>query len=127
MNNVRRFEDLTCWKKARELRKLLYQLASELPRYEEFKLATQIRSASSSITANISEGFGRYSYQEKFYFTRIARASALECEDHLYTCLDAKYIDETRFRLLYQKCEEVGLAINGYIGFINKQKSTARK
>lgn len=124
MDKVSRFEDLTCWKKARELRKVLYQLADGLPRFELYKLASQIRSAALSITANIAEGYGRYNYQEKIYFTRIARASTLESEDHLYTCLDANYIDQVRFDFLYQKCEEVSASINGYIGFIFDMKKS---
>ena len=122
MEKVCRFEDLTCWKKARELRKLLYQLADDLPQYEQFKLASQIRSAASSITANIAEGYGRFNFQEKIYFASIARASTLESEDHLYTCLDARYIDQLKFDLLYRACEEVSIAINGYIGFMLDQK-----
>lgn len=122
MNKVNSFEDLTCWKKARELRKLLYQLAEELPRYEQFRLASQIRGVACSITANIAEGYGRYNYQEKIYFSRISRASALESKDHLYSCLDAGYIDECRFKAIYQKCTEVAIGINGYIGFIQREK-----
>jgi len=122
MEKVCRFEDLTCWKRARELRKLLYQLANNLPQYEQFKLASQIRSAASSITANIAEGYGRFNFQEKIYFARIARASALESEDHLYTCLDARYIDQQKFNCLYRECEGVSIAINGYIGFMLDQK-----
>ena len=123
MNQVYCFEDLTCWKKARELRKLLYQLANDLPRCEQFRLASQIRGAACSITSNIAEGYGRYNYNEKIYFTRISRASVFESEDHLYSCLDADYINEDRFKFLYQKCVEVAISINGYIGYITDQKS----
>ena len=122
MKKVCSFEDLTCWQKARKLRKLLYQLAKQLPDYEKYKLASQIRSAAFSITSNLAEGYGRYSYTEKIHFARISRASALESKDHLYTCLDANYIEKKEFDYLYNQCGEVSKSINGYIGYIWNQK-----
>ena len=122
-NNVKSFEELTCWKKSRELKRELYQLAKNLPLYEQYKLASQIRGASVSVTANIAEGYGRYSYQEKIQFTRYSRASILELQDHLYTCLDAEYIDDVKFKYLYDKCNDVGKSINGYIGYILERKN----
>ena len=57
-------------------RKLLS--VTKLPREEKFNLDTQIRKAAVSITANISEGYGRYNYQEGIQFYRISRASLYE-------------------------------------------------
>ncbi len=120
---VKNFEDLTCWQKARELRKKLYQLANALPKYEQYKLASQIRAASVSVTANIAEGFGRFNYQEKIYFARVSRGSIFELQDHLYACLDGKYINEEDFNKLYSHCVDVAKSINGYISYIFGQKN----
>ena len=122
MYTVQNFKDLTCWKKARELKKKLYLLAKELPGYEQYKLASQIRSAAVSVTANISEGFGRFYYPEKIQFARYARSSVLELEDHLITCLDVGYIKEDSANPLINECIEVSKSISGYIGFIKNQK-----
>lgn len=122
MYTVQNFKDLTCWTKARELKKKLYMLAKVLPGYEQYKLASQIRSAAVSVTANIAEGFGRFYYPEKIQFARIARASVLELEDHLITCLDAGYAKECNANLLINECIEVSKSISGYISFIKNQK-----
>ncbi|MBU1683104.1 four helix bundle protein, partial [Patescibacteria group bacterium] len=98
-----------------------------ISKYEQYELASQIRGASVSVTANIAEGYGRYGYQEKIQFARYSRASTLELQDHLYTCLDAGYIDEDKFQQLYNKCNDVGKSINGYIGYILEQKNIYRK
>ncbi len=121
-NNVKTFEELTCWKKARELKKELYQLARDLPRYEQYELSSQIRGASVSVTANIVEGYGRFGYQEKIQFARYSRASVYELKDHLYSCLDAGYITQQRFEILFDKCKDVGISINGYIGYLQREK-----
>ncbi len=126
-DEVKSFEDLTCWKKAREFKKKIYQLVKNLPSYEQYKLSSQMRSAAVSITANIAEGYGRYNYQEKIQFARYSRASLLESQDHLYSCLDAEYIDNERFKSLYEESESVGKSINGYIGYIFDQKNCYAK
>ena len=122
-DKVKSFEDLTCWKKAREFKKKIYQLAKNLPQYELYKLSSQMRGAAVSITANIAEGYGRYNYQEKIQFARYSRASLLESQDHLYSCLDTEYIDNDKFQLLYEESENVGKSINGYISYIYDQKN----
>jgi hypothetical protein len=53
---VRDFKDLEVWRTARELRRELYDMAKGLPDIEKFSLASQIRRAAVSVTANIAEG-----------------------------------------------------------------------
>ncbi len=48
------------WRAAPELRIEIYRLARRLPDFEKFGLASQLRRAASSVTANIAEGFGRF-------------------------------------------------------------------
>ena len=68
VERVRDFTGLEVWRLARQLRQLICNLASRFPVEERFTLAQQIRRAAISVTANIAEGFGRYSYQEDIQF-----------------------------------------------------------
>jgi four helix bundle protein len=98
MNGKRHhFTDLLCWKKASELRKSIYRIATQLPETEKYNLTKQLRRVAISITANIAEGYGRFHYQENIQFCRQSRASLYECEDHLITCLDEGYCDKETF------------------------------
>jgi len=56
---IRDFKDLEVWRAARELRKEIYSLARVLPDFEKFALASQLRRASTSVTATtcIDEGY----------------------------------------------------------------------
>src|SRR6187455_2185094 len=90
----RDFTTLDAWKKARILKIFFYnEIIPTLPSEEKFNLCIQIRKASVSVTANISEGYGRYNYQEGIQFYRIARGSIYELKDHLTSCLDLSFID----------------------------------
>ncbi len=114
------FRDLKCWQKGRELRKALYIVANNLPDKEKYSLASQIRRAAVSITANIAEGYGRYHYKENIQFCRHSRASIYESEDHLITCLDEKYIDEEMYKELIKLVVETRKILDGYIRYLEK-------
>jgi hypothetical protein len=58
LKRIRDFTDLETWRFARRLRVEVYRISQGFPRNETFALASQIRRAAVSVTANIAEGFG---------------------------------------------------------------------
>lgn len=112
---IRDFTDLLVWQLARELRIQVYKLAKKFPAEDKFGLASQAQRAAVSITANIAEGFGRYSYQENIQFCRTARGSAFEVRDHLITAEDQNYISSSDHRAVDNLAQRVIQTLNGYI------------
>jgi four helix bundle protein len=112
---IKDFTDLQVWQLARELRKLIYGLIRNFPSDEKFALAAQMRRAAVSITANIAEGFGRYSYQENIQYCRLARGSAFEVRDHLITALDQGYLTLEQHRDADSLSQRVIQTLNGYV------------
>ena len=112
---IRDFKDLEVWKTARELRHELYKLAKGLPDEEKFGLASQIRRAAISVTANIAEGYGRFGYQENAQMCRQARGSPYELRDHLTTCADQRYLAAEDAKRLDLAAQRVTQMLNGYL------------
>lgn len=112
---IKDFTDLVAWKLARELRNLIYDLSGTFPRDERHILTAQIRRAVISVTANLAEGYGRYSYQENSQFCRQSRGSAYEVCDHLTTALDRKYVSEQTWKDSDSLARRVIQVLNGYI------------
>jgi four helix bundle protein len=112
---IRDFTDLQVWQLARELRNHVYNLSRKFPHEERYGLTQQLRRAASSITANIAEGFGRYSFQENIQFCRQSRGSAYEVRDHLITATDQGYIAPTARESLDLLAQRVIQTLNGYI------------
>jgi len=112
---IRDFKDLEVWQVARELRKEIYTLSRTLPDFEKYGLASQLRRAATSVTANIAEGFGRFSYQENVQFCRQARGSLFELADHLTTCVDEQYVSVEDGKRLEALIQRAGQILNGYI------------
>jgi len=109
------FKDLETWKFARNLRAEIYRLVSTFPKEEMYGLTGQIKRAAISVTANIAEGYGRYSYQENVQFCRQSRGSLYELRDHLTTALDAGYIPQEKYKSLDDMAMSAIRLINGYI------------
>jgi four helix bundle protein len=123
MATAQTFQDLEVWKRGRNLRKKLYQLANGLPAQERYNLAAQIKAAAISLTSNIAEGFGRYHFKENVQFCRIARGSACELMDHLTTCHDESYIPAAQHQELNDELATFQRLLNGYIKMIGRTGS----
>lgn len=116
---IRSIEDLNVWQEARLLNKKIYQLTANFPITEKNNLVSQLRRASSSICANIAEGFGRFNLQESMQFYRIARGSLIEIKSHLYLASDQLYFKEDLLKELLSDLDKIGKMLNA---FINKTK-----
>lgn len=121
------FESLKVWQKAREIRNEIFQLCKSFPTEETYKLTDQMIRSTRSIGNNISEGYGRFHYQENIQFCRQSRGSAYELIDHLITATDCKYIQKDNFNSLRSQIIECIKLTNGYIAYLNRQKSNIIK
>jgi len=112
---IKDFTDLDAWKLARQLRSLVYTLSRKFPPDERHTLIAQIRRAAISVTADLAEGYGRYSYQENSQFCRHSRGSTYEVRDHLTTALDQSYISVSTWKEGDELARRVIQVLNGYI------------
>jgi four helix bundle protein len=117
------FVTLSAWRKAREVRMFFYnEIIPMLPPEEKFNLGVQIRRASVSVTANISEGYGRFHFKEGIQHYRIARGSRYELKDHLIACLDLEYINDALVEKGVDLIENAKITLNGFIKFIEAKQ-----
>jgi len=123
MGSFQSFEELKCWKQARVLRNYIKnEIIEFLPAAEKFELVSQIRRLSRSIGNNISEGFGRYHFQENIQFCRIARGSLNETLDHGIIAFDEGYISEEKLKELREIHDKTLRILNGYIKYLQNCK-----
>ncbi len=125
MVKVKDFTQLEVWRMARKLRVEAYEMSRLFPRDEKYGLALQLRRAAVSVTANIAEGYGRYSYQENMQFCRHSRGSAYEVRDHLIAALDAGYIPREKYKEATTLAISVIRLLNGYIRSTKKLQARA--
>ena len=89
---MRAFKALLVWQKAHALTLALYKVTRDFPRDERFGLIAQVRSAASSVPANLAEGCGRRTPADFARFVHIALGSASELEYHLVLAADLGFL-----------------------------------
>ena len=121
------YKELECYIQGRLLRIFVSELVKKFPDAEKFLLRPQIIDSSRSVTRNIAEGYGRFTYSDTRHFFIIARGSVTETMEQLATAFDEKYISDDDLKVGEQKCELVFKLINGYIGYLDKSKTQTKQ
>ena len=94
----RTFEDLQVWQEAIALAQKIYQITRESEDLSgDLSLVDQLRRASVSISANVSEGFERRSEKEYLRFLSIAKGSAGEVRSLITLAYRVGHIDFETF------------------------------
>ena len=124
--NYKGYKELECYMQARLLRNFVSELVKKFPAHEKFLLTAQVVDSSRSVTRNMAEGYGRYTFTDTRNFFIIARGSITETMEHLTTAYDEKYITEVELEAGEQKCELVFKLINGYIAYLDKSRNQTK-
>ena len=123
---MRDFKDLEIWKIARELNKLVYDVAKTFPRDEIYGLTNQLRRASVSVSSNIAEGCGRRTNKELVYFLHNAMGSLKEVESQIFLALDLGYLKEKSISDLNGKIDKLGKKLNLFTKYIMELDKTKK-
>ena len=116
---ITRFEDLDCWKEARQLTRQVYEGIEQNAAWKrDTRLCGQIQSAAGSVMANIAEGFVRRSSKEFVQFLFIAMSSSAEVRSHLYIAVDQGYLSKDSFESIYGQADKVGRITSGLIKYL---------
>ena len=117
------FKDLECWKRSRVLRNKISILVKRFPKEEKYMLVSQMIRSSRSITNNICEGYGRYTYSDTRHFFIQARGSVTETIDHLTIAFDERLISEEELQEFEILCQNIFVLINGYITYLDRKNA----
>jgi len=119
------FRDLEVWQKCMEIRKKIWELCKTFPPEEKYRLSDQMIRASRSTTANISEGYGRFHFQENIQFCRQSRGSLYELIDHLLVAEECDYMESDDSNDLIEEITTTIIILNGYIKYLKSRKSNS--
>lgn len=118
---IQKFEDLRIWQESHRLTIEIYKLTSRFPKEEIYGTTSQLRRCSSSVPANISEGYYRDTTKELIKFLFNARGSAGEVTYFLILALDLKYINNDEYQALRSDYEKRLASISALINKLRKK------
>ena len=123
-----RFEDLDCWKEARQLTRQVYDAIEQNSAWKrDARLCGQIQSAAGSVMANVAEGFVRRSNKEFMQFLFIAMSSTAEVQSHLYIAVDQGYLSKDAFESIYSQADRTGRIISGLIKYLRTKQTKSTR
>ena len=121
--NYKKFEELPCWQKARELCQAVFDLINDSKIKNDFSLRDQIWRASGSAMDNTAEGFDDSSNKEFIRFLGYSQRSCSEIQSQLYRALDCKYINKYQFDKVYELASDTRKQIKGFRKYLRGYKS----
>lgn len=121
MKKYKSVQETPVFEQSHQLTLEIYKVTSLFPRSEVFGLSSQLRRSSSSIPANISEGYGRRTAKDIAQFMYNARGSYEEVNYHLLLAKDLGFIDSKVYLELRERYADVGRQLNGLIKSLNSR------
>ncbi len=122
MGNYKKFEELPCWQKTRELCQAVLKLINNVKFQKDPNLKGQIWKAAGSTMDNIAEGFDDGSSREFIRFLGYSQRSCGEVQSQLYRALDCGYINNSEFETVYDLAGECRKQIKGFRKYLRNYK-----
>jgi four helix bundle protein len=123
---AKHFSELICWQLARKLRQETFTLTERPIFNKNLNLRGQIRSAASSASSNIVEGFGRLTHREFHRFLEVSRSSVDEIEARLRESVDDGYLAELEIRRALNLCKRTRVATSRFMRSLKERPDPER-
>lgn len=117
-------EDLKVYQMAMAIGEKGWGIVTRWDYFAKDTVGKQLVRSVDSVAANLSEGFGRFSYKENVQFCYYARGSLYESKTWLAKGKNRKLVKDEEFNMLTQDIETTGKMLNAYIKSIGKQPVT---
>jgi four helix bundle protein len=120
---AKHYWELDAWQAVRVFKVGIYDLIERVPLANDLKLREQLRESVASAQSHIAEGFGRFDPLDNARFVKMARASMLECHNHLGDAVDRKRITEETRREHLVRWQEAMKEIGGWLDYLQSPEA----
>jgi four helix bundle protein len=83
-----------------------------------------MRRSARSIPSDISEGFGRFHFNDKLTFYERCRASLGELRNHFEEALGNRYIEKDSYDRFFQEMNEIGYLLNKMMTNVRRARAS---
>jgi four helix bundle protein len=100
MSTIKFHQDLKVYQQSFETAQVIYELSKSFPKEELYSLTDQIRRSSRSVTANISEVWGKRKYEKSFVAKLTdSEGEARETQIWLQFAFTCDYMNEEQYEI----------------------------
>ncbi len=118
-----KLNDIDSYKVAFNLSNYVWDLIIKWDRFNSDTIGKQFVRSVDSISANLAEGFGRYSKKDKVKFYRISFGSMYESLDWNEKAFKRKLISKTEYDYIFSELQKLPKLIHQLIKFTNTKLS----
>ncbi len=101
-----------------------YELSSQFPTTERYRLTDQLLRAAISVPANIAEGHARSSRRDYARMLWIARGSLAEAETHILLASRVGHVTMDTCKPALDLIDEISRMLNAMVGRLNETEET---
>ena len=115
-------DELLVYRLSMDVAEEIWRIIFKWEYFEKDTIGKQLVKAVDSISANLSEGFGRYYYKENKQFCYYSRGSLFETKTWMRKASNRNLLEEKEYLTILNQLERIGIKINNYINAIGKHK-----
>ncbi|MCK5029136.1 MAG: four helix bundle protein [Bacteroidales bacterium] len=121
MDEFYSLEKLEIYQIANKIGDDVWKIVSDWNYFEKDTIGKQFTRSTDSISANIAEGYGRYSFKENIQFCYYSRGSLLESKNWLIKANERDLVNKEKGDQLNEDLKNLLKRLNGYISYLKKQ------
>ena len=118
-----KLEELQVYQLSMKMGEEVWGIVIKWDYFSKDTIGKQVVRSVDSIAANLSEGFGRYHYNEAKHFGYYSRGSLYESKTWLTKAFNRKLISESDFNKFIIDIDTIGIKLNNYINSIGTKKT----
>ena len=118
-----KLEELQVYQLSMKLGEEVWNIVIKWDFFAKDTIGKQVVRSVDSIAANLSEGFGRYHYNEEKHFGYYSRGSLFETKTWLTKAYNRDLILESDFNRFIVEIDTIGIKLNNYINSIGTKKA----
>ena len=116
---INNLEEFKVYQNSIEVSENIWKVVNEWNYFQKDTIGKQLVRSADSISANLSEGLGRYFYKETRQFSYYARGSLFETKTWLLKAYRRKLINEEFYQSISGEIDKMGRMLNSYIRSLN--------
>lgn len=120
-----KLEELRIYQSSMEMADEIWKIVIQWDYFSKDTIGKQLVKAADSVSANLSEGFGRFYYKEEKQYCYYSRGSLSETKTWLTKANNRNLISDEDFNRYSELIKDMGIKLNNYISAIGRiQKTT---
>ncbi|MFB6307351.1 MAG: four helix bundle protein [Flavobacteriales bacterium] len=117
-----KLEDFEVYQLSNELCEELWEIVIKWNYFLKDTIGKQLVRAADSVSANLSEGYGRFHFKESLNFAYYSRGSLYETKTWITKAYKRKLINEANYIEFMKKIKNIGVKLNNYITSIKRRQ-----